>query len=60
MWPDDDATPIEPALVARRTQNPIRNIVDQLKVQPHPDKPMISLALGAFDLTDQRYIHRRD
>lgn len=47
MWPADDATPIEPALVARRTQNPIRNIVDQLKVQPHPEKPMISLALGA-------------
>lgn len=29
-----------------RTRNPIRNIVDQLKVVPNPNKEFISLALG--------------
>lgn len=45
MWSKDNE-PIAASIVAQRTQNPIRNIVDQLKVQPHPEKPMISLALG--------------
>lgn len=31
---------------AQRTVNPIRSIVDGLRIQPHPDKHMISLALG--------------
>jgi tyrosine aminotransferase len=32
--------------VSKRTKNPIRAIVDNLKVQPNPDKSYISLALG--------------
>lgn len=31
---------------AQQTINPIRKIVDRLKIPPHPDKPMISLGLG--------------
>ena len=34
------------SIVAARTRNPIRNIVDNLKVTPNPDKQFISLALG--------------
>lgn len=34
------------SLVAQRTRNPIRQIVDNLKVVPNPDKDFISLALG--------------
>lgn len=32
--------------VAIRTRNPIREIVDQLKITPNPDKEFVSLALG--------------
>ena len=31
---------------AMRTKNPIRQIVDNMKIEPHPEKKMISLALG--------------
>ncbi|KAJ3091615.1 hypothetical protein HK102_014101, partial [Quaeritorhiza haematococci] len=34
------------SVVAKRTSNPIRNIVDQLKIKPNPSKQFISLALG--------------
>jgi tyrosine aminotransferase len=37
---------IKASKVSLRTRNPIRAIVDSLKVQPHPDKEFISLALG--------------
>jgi tyrosine aminotransferase len=42
----DEWKQIEASLTARRTVNPIRQIVDQLKVEPNPQKDMISLALG--------------
>lgn len=32
--------------VAQATTNPIRNVVDRLRVPPHPEKPLISLGLG--------------
>lgn len=32
--------------VAHCTTNPIRNVVDRLRVPPHPEKPLISLGLG--------------
>jgi tyrosine aminotransferase len=35
-----------PSVVAARTRNPIRQIVDNLKVHPNPEKEFISLALG--------------
>ena len=31
---------------ARSTFNPIRSIVDGMKLTPHPDKPMIALSIG--------------
>lgn len=34
------------SIVSKRTLNPIRAIVDNLKVKPNPDKEFISLALG--------------
>ncbi|KAH6569671.1 hypothetical protein BASA50_002133 [Batrachochytrium salamandrivorans] len=37
---------IKASTVSMRTRNPIRAIVDSLKVQPNPDKPVLSLALG--------------
>jgi hypothetical protein len=38
---------VAPSATARRVFNPIRDIVDNMRVQPHPDKPMINLSLGA-------------
>ncbi|RKP07642.1 tyrosine aminotransferase [Thamnocephalis sphaerospora] len=38
--------PIAASRVSRRTVNPIRRIVDNLRVEPNPEKPVISLALG--------------
>ena len=38
--------PIPASIVSQRTSNPIRAIVDNLKVEPNKDKQMISLALG--------------
>ncbi|KAJ7311807.1 hypothetical protein JRQ81_006116 [Phrynocephalus forsythii] len=32
--------------MSKRTFNPIRSIVDSMKVEPHPEKPLISLSLG--------------
>ena len=31
---------------ALKTHNPIRAIVDGLKIEPNPDKPMIALSIG--------------
>ncbi|XP_059146218.1 LOW QUALITY PROTEIN: tyrosine aminotransferase-like [Physella acuta] len=32
--------------MAENTFNPIRSIVDTMKIEPHPDKPMIALSIG--------------
>lgn len=40
-WPS-----IEKSLVAQSTTNPIRNVVDRLKIPPNPQKTLISLGLG--------------
>ncbi|KAJ3021762.1 hypothetical protein HKX48_007837 [Thoreauomyces humboldtii] len=37
---------IKPSVVSMRTRNPIRAIVDNMKVKPNPEKDFISLALG--------------
>ncbi|XP_053618662.1 tyrosine aminotransferase-like [Plodia interpunctella] len=34
------------SLLARNTQNTIRNVVEKIKVKPNPDKPSISLSIG--------------
>jgi hypothetical protein len=31
---------------AKSTFNPIRSIVDSMKLEPHPDKHMIALSIG--------------
>lgn len=36
--------------VAKHTTNPIRNVVDRLRIPPNPDLPMISLGLGTTKL----------
>ncbi|KNC80684.1 tyrosine aminotransferase [Sphaeroforma arctica JP610] len=46
-----DSTPrsgwaVESSIVAKRTFNPIRTVVDQMKIVPHPDKAMIALSIG--------------
>lgn len=35
------------SFAAQRTSNPIRRIVDQMAIAPNPQKPMISLSIGA-------------
>jgi hypothetical protein len=40
-WPT-----IQKSTVAKNTTNPIRNIVDRLRIAPNPAKPSISLGLG--------------
>jgi hypothetical protein len=37
---------VNASVVSKRTVNPIRQIVDNLKVAPNASKEMISLALG--------------
>ncbi|XP_049580526.1 tyrosine aminotransferase isoform X3 [Syngnathus scovelli] len=37
---------VKPSLMANNTFNPIRTIVDEMKISPNPDKPMISLSIG--------------
>ena len=32
--------------LAKNTFNPIRNILETMNIQPHPDRPMISLSIG--------------
>jgi len=32
--------------MARKTRNPIRAIVDNLKIEPNPEKMMIALSIG--------------
>lgn len=33
---------------ARRTFNPIRDLVESMKLTPNPEKPMIALSIGQF------------
>jgi hypothetical protein len=44
---NDDWKPVAASLCAKRTVNPIRSIVDNLKVEPNPAKEMISLGKKA-------------
>ena len=38
--------PIQASRSARNTINPIRRIVDRMKITPNPSKAMISLSIG--------------
>ncbi|MEQ2204151.1 hypothetical protein XENOCAPTIV_008720 [Xenoophorus captivus] len=37
---------VKPSEMAENTLNPIRAIVDGMKLTPNPEKPMISLSIG--------------
>ncbi|XP_058799074.1 tyrosine aminotransferase [Phymastichus coffea] len=37
---------VQASLIAKRTHNPIRSIVENIVVEPNPDKPMIALSIG--------------
>uniref|UniRef100_A0A3P8UAW7 Tyrosine aminotransferase n=1 Tax=Cynoglossus semilaevis TaxID=244447 RepID=A0A3P8UAW7_CYNSE len=37
---------VKPSEMSINTVNPIRSIVDEMKLTPHPDKPMIALSIG--------------
>lgn len=37
---------VKPSEMANNTLNPIRAIVDSMKLTPNPDKPMIALSIG--------------
>ena len=39
---------VEASDIARNTFNPIRSIVDGMKLTPNPDKPMIALSIGKY------------
>lgn len=41
---------IKPSEMANNTLNPIRAIVDGMKLTPNPDKPMIALSIGEIAL----------
>lgn len=41
---------------ARYTHNPIRAIVENLKIEPNPDKPMIALSIGKIKLLPESSI----
>lgn len=43
---DDHWKPIPASRSARNTINPIRRIVDRMKITPNPAKDMISLSIG--------------
>lgn len=40
---------VKPSEMANNTLNPIRAIVDGMKITPNPDKPMIALSIGKKD-----------
>ena len=40
---------VEVSDIARNTFNPIRSIVDGMKLTPNPEKDMIALSIGKFN-----------
>ena len=38
--------PVRASDFSKSTFNPIRSIVDSMKIEPHPDKHMIALSIG--------------
>lgn len=43
---------VRPSDMSNNTFNPIRAIVDNMKVKPNPNKTVISLSIGEFGLLD--------
>lgn len=47
---------VKPSEMANNTLNPIRAIVDSMKLTPNPDKPMIALSIGKFLLSSSLHV----
>lgn len=47
---------VKPSEMANNTLNPIRAIVDGMKLTPNPDKPMIALSIGECHSLDLQQI----
>lgn len=47
---------VRPSDMSNKTFNPIRAIVDNMKVQPNPNKTVISLSIGEFGPLDGRLV----
>ena len=43
---EEEEWSVNASSLAKNTFNPIRNILETMNIQPHPDKPMISLSIG--------------
>lgn len=43
---------VRPSDMSNKTFNPIRTIVDNMKVKPNPDKTMIALSIGELGTLD--------
>lgn len=43
---EEEKIVVESSSTAKNTFNPIRSIVDRIKVHPNPEKPLISVSLG--------------
>lgn len=43
---------VKPSEMSNKTFNPIRTIVDGMKVKPNPNKTMISLSIGELGIPD--------
>ena len=39
---------IKPSSLAMNSVNPIRNIVEKMKITPNPEKKMITLSIGRY------------
>lgn len=42
---------------ARYTHNPIRAIVEGMKIEPNPEKQLIALSIGMYDLLEISFIY---
>lgn len=50
-------TEIPQSVVASRTHNPMRKLVDGMKLRPNPEKPLIALSLGVLSLLLLLLVH---
>lgn len=41
---------VEASDIAKRTHNPIRSIVENIVVEPNPNKKLIALSIGEFNI----------
>jgi hypothetical protein len=39
---------VQASLIAERTHNPIRSIIEHIVMEPNPKKPLIALSIGKF------------